>query len=211
MCKRSLITITAMTSVLLTLARASFSDDVTYKINYYTQTNGVWAGIASLPGAGKGFDNEKRWPSSSPTGVLLGFYRVAGVDGWNADTGYYYGDIREQLLPGTSVRIDGLYLWATPDTAAQDMRLYLNEPTYLDGLTYSLFLDYVPGGITYGGPRVWTAHHGTIALPFFSTSDGLAGYRFHVELTAIPEPSSLLALVGGLAGAGGFALRRRRK
>jgi hypothetical protein len=51
----------------------------------------------------------------------------------------------------------------------------------------------------------------TISLPTYRTDNGLTGYHFELSATAVPEPSSLLALFGGLAGVGGFAMRRRRK
>jgi hypothetical protein len=43
-----------------------------------------------------------------------------------------------------------------------------------------------------------------------STSDLLGFCADDMTITPVPEPSSILALIGGIAGIGGFALRRRR-
>ena len=100
--------------------------------------------------------------------------------------------------------------WATPDSPQDDATfdLRVESRQYIVGKMECI---QVPSGIT-GGPEVgtiWTTEN-RVHLPFYSTSNGLTGYQFEFTLTAVPEPSSLLALVGGIAGLGGFALRRKR-
>ena len=63
--------------------------------------------------------------------------------------------------------------------------------------------------MTYTGPTQWGIDHGTITLPYYANYDGLTGYHFRMEFTAVPEPSSLAALGGGVMGL--LALRRRRR
>jgi len=62
------------------------------------------------------------------------------------------------------------------------------------------------GGVWFGTAGVW---FGTA----WSVGDTAEAYWDYVAYSAaflpIPEPSSLLALAGGVAGLGGFALRRR--
>ena len=48
-----------------------------------------------------------------------------------------------------------------------------------------------------------------ITLPVIRTTNGLDGYVFDFTATVIPEPSSLLALLAGVAGIGGVAWRRK--
>jgi hypothetical protein len=67
----------------------------------------------------------------------------------------------------------------------------------------------------YTGPTQWsmshdTPYHADIVLPYYATSDPSTGYKFRAEVTAVPEPSALIALMSGLAGVGGLAARRRR-
>ena len=68
---------------------------------------------------------------------------------------------------------------------------------------------------SYTGPTQWTMSHenpthADIVLPYYATSDPSTGYKFRAEVTAIPEPSSLLALACGLAGAIVGVRRARR-
>jgi hypothetical protein len=73
--------------------------------------------------------------------------------------------------------------------------------------------DGIPPGQSLSGfsvvvPEILTSF--TYHLMWYSGTDGTAAWG-DVYPTPIPEPSSLLALCGGLMGLGGLVLRRRRK
>lgn len=167
--------------------------------------------MKSAVGGGPGHEyDETMWPDNpSPTGVLLGFYNVDGINEWDSTTGWYSGTARELVSTGTSVVIDNLYLWATTGTPSQNLQLYLQGNSWIpSSLNYKLSLISAPDG--YTGQTEWGITDTIITLPFYSTDDGTTGYRFRAEFTAVPEPSSILALVSGLGGVVGLALRRRR-
>lgn len=159
-----------------------------------------------------GFDGEfKLSPNAYPNSILIGIYKTMGIDGWDWDTGFYTADHRPPLNPGQTLTFNKIYVWADPTVpAGQDILLSRNIGLKNPNVTYKLTLVSTPAGVSYSGPWEWGADHDTIVLPFFSTDDGTKGYEFKAEFTVIPEPSSLLALFGGLAGLGGVALKRRR-
>ncbi|HPP76121.1 MAG TPA: PEP-CTERM sorting domain-containing protein [Armatimonadota bacterium] len=142
-----------------------------------------------------------------------GVYHVQGQDGWLGETGFYSIDYRSPLMPGET-KSWTFYIWALPGTAASDMRLVGGFSNH-DVPNLHIVLEYIqkPAGVT-GGPAVgttWTYPEiVNVLLPFYSTSDGLTGHGFRLTLTAVPEPSSILALAGGIAGLGGLVLRRRK-
>jgi hypothetical protein len=183
-------------------------------VHFYTEDDsGDWslATLLAMSDAGPGFDGEELWPPAQHPGVLIGFFKENGVAGWNSTTGFYSTDIRETIAPGGGITVDGLYLWATPDTSVQNLRVSLGSASYLpEGVKCTLYLTSIPKDVDYSGPSHWTLGIDEVSLPYYSTSDGRTGYKFYAVISAVPEPSSILALVGGIAGLGGFALRRRR-
>jgi hypothetical protein len=161
-----------------------------------------------------GYDGKeaKIYPYQYVNSSFIGIYKTMGVDGWDWDTGFYMEDYRPAINRGQTLTFNKIYVWADPTVpAGQDILLYrLLGPKVSSNVTYKLTLVSTPEGVTYSGPWEWGAYHDTIVLPFFSTDDGTKGYEFKAEFTVIPEPSSLIALFGGLAGMSGAALRRRR-
>ena len=145
-------------------------------------------------------------------GWFAGTYHVNGEDGWLGPTGFYAFDSRAPLALGES-KTWTFYVWAEPGTteAARGFsgNLWTSDPNYIHTV-----MEYFqkPPGVT-GGPELgttWTAPAVlTLILPFYSTSDGRTGYGFRLTLTAVPEPSSLLALSGGILGFGALRLRKR--
>jgi len=160
-----------------------------------------------------GYDGETRY------GVYVkadnaAFYREFGRDGWDGATGLYQEDYRPHLSAGETVVIPDICVWSGKVTTPHDIVLRRIYPVFLssEGMAYTLRLVQVPAGITYAGPTVWGPDHGLISLPYYATDDPLTGYRFEAVITAppVPEPSSLLALLAGVAGLGGLTFRRRR-
>ena len=171
-------------------------------------------GTVPFPDAGPGRDYETGPIStvSAPFMIALAIYKENGINGWDGPTGFYGSDDRGLLQPGQTDIIGDIYLWAGTAVTPQALQLWTDQYRLDPGLTYKLRLVQVPVGITYTGPREWGPNHGTITLPFFATDDFMKGYMFQAEITApVPEPSSLLALAGGLTGVVGYKLKRRRK
>ncbi len=144
-------------------------------------------------------------------GWIAGSYHSPGE--WGSSAGFYAFDLRTPLAAGET-KTWMLYIWGVPGEATSDFgATWTWWPEDYDQLVQGrLELVQKPTGIT-GGPAVrtvWTTPPTSFALPLYTTTDGLTGYVFKFTLTAVPEPSSVLALVGGIAGLGGFALKRKR-
>ena len=189
----------------------------TYRFSFYYEVRGANPDVG---GGGKiifsssgtdGYDWDAELPQNPLPLIHAGIRKVNGVHGWDGPTEFYIVDYRAPLLDGQR-KTEDIFIWADTGAYSQDILLYLHGPPYLSpGVSYQLSLVNVPNGVTYTGPKEWGPDHGTITLPFYSTDDPLTGYRFLAEVTAIPEPSSILALAGGLVGLAGFALRRRAR
>ena len=157
-------------------------------------------------------------PRSNLRGILVMRHYTSG-DNWTGPTGFTGEDVRlTPIAPGEHKTWSDLYLWAqnlTP-TGANLARVTVPTDPYLPppaGYRGHLVLDYVPDSCNWTGDRdFWldlTADN-EFALPIPVVTNPLLGTRFHLDVYAIPEPSSLAALACGLAGVGGFAVRRRR-
>ncbi len=146
------------------------------------------------------------------SGWLAGSYRISGQDGWTGVTGFYSRDVRAPLLPGET-KTWMVYVWAVPGSSAQDFGSEWGWAVSSRDQSVEAKLEYIqkPSGVI-GGPSlgtIWTTPPTTLILPYYSTSNGLTGYGFRYTLTAVPEPSSLIAL--GALVAPLFALRRHRR
>jgi hypothetical protein len=135
-------------------------------------------------------------------------YKTNDLQGWNGENGFYAADTRADLALGQTA-IEDIYVWAAPGTPAEDIALWQGGTSGQPWIDYTLRLVGLPEGITYNGQTVWTGV-GQAILPFYSTTNGLTGYHFQATYSAVPEPSSLLALAGTIAGFGGILLKRRR-
>jgi len=203
---------------LLVFLTAQYAVAYDYSLTYEPQRDngdygyGLKMLLSTKPGATDGFDSEALISSVPAKDIYFALHNIQGVTpGWNGDTGFYWTDYRLPLEAGETRSIDNLYLWAVPGTTGQNLVIGLCGGMS-EGLSYKLTLVSIPAGINYSGTRVWDQNNNQlIVLPMYTASDGLTGYHFQAQFTAVPEPSSILALIRGIAGLGGLVLGRKRK
>ena len=152
----------------------------------------------------------------------VGVYHEQDEGEWSDDSGFYSTDMRAplQLKPGES-KTWVFYLWADPsypqgpsgDHLELDWGWYQPSPDFSNMnyvLTYVAPAQGVTNGPTVGKSVLLNENpQGTWRLPVYRTEDGRTGYVFSLTATVIPEPSSLLALLAGVAGIGGVVWRRK--
>jgi hypothetical protein len=104
----------------------------------------------------------------------------------------------------------GLFTTAITDlTAATGWRAGTDfRSTYWDSLAPQY--DVPPGGILRGSAGTFSTLPAQLDYFVEMTGPG-AGFNGTLIPTPVPEPSSILALAGGIAGLGGLAMRRRRE
>ncbi|MHB9038331.1 MAG: PEP-CTERM sorting domain-containing protein [Armatimonadota bacterium] len=153
------------------------------------------------------------------SGILCLAHHTNGERGWNGPTGFYGGEARAPFQLGQSKTWWDIYYWAQNFTPAEGTMILFTPGDILNnyfppvGYTGHLVLDQVPAD--YTGPMdYWfdLTQQQAFALPIPIVTDPLQGTKFHLTVYApeVPEPSSILALLTGLAGIGGVAWRRRR-
>jgi len=153
-----------------------------------------------------GFDGELPLTGQYPCYVSI--YKTASVDGWNGVSGFYWADYRPPLSLTRRSVVEDVYAWVDMAAWQYGFTVVIGPSALEPGVRYRLTLLSVPHGVAYTGPTEWY-DNAAISLPYYATDNGLTGYHFRVELS-VPEPSSLLALLAGVAGLGGLTLRRRR-
>jgi hypothetical protein len=95
--------------------------------------------------------------------------------------------------------------YATDMTTFHTLRIAINA----QGQSYVwLDQDLVVQGITHVGGQGFVDFGGSLRSELGQSHWDYVAYSASFE--PVPEPSSILALVGGITGLGGFALRRRR-
>jgi len=176
-----------------------------------------------LPDAHTGYDSNEPYTTDinrcgENMDVKFAFRRDTGVDGWDGPSGWYGGQNLPTPPPGSSVVVKGLYVFAWPAFQYNTFNTAYNAgpARELDDWVVTLRLVKIPDGVTYSGPTEWTLDGLTQsrlvpngALPAYKTDDPLTGYRFEIQITHVPEPSCLLALLAGLGGFGAIVRRRR--
>ncbi len=174
-------------------------------------TNSFAISMGTGPRALDNFDHYDELAYISDSGWTGGSYHLAGSDGWDGLTGFYYADARAVMNHGET-KVWMLYIWAVPGSPFFDLSLSWEAPTYNDpSIQATLELVQKPQGVT-GGPAlgtVWTTPPTSFTLPRYTTTNGLTGYGFKFTLMMLPEPTSLVVLVGCLLGAAGLMRRRR--
>ena len=218
-------------SCLLLLAGFSVSASAQAADHWYLLVKATGSGavigstIGMDPRAKDGYDGDPAdgdlslHPDPASAGVWLLYYRIQGPD-WIGTTGLYDGDMElTPVPPGGSKTWSEFYLWAQ-NRAPISANLVMVKPQFSlpppSGYRAHLVLDYVPVSCNWtGGPDVWIndlSANNTFALPIPLVTDPLQGTQFHIDVyaPAVPEPSSLAALLCGLVGVGGIVVRRRR-
>ena len=181
--------------------------------------NGNYISLGAKPGYADGYDGQM---ASNPfdTGPILLLYRNQDTPGWGGPTGFYLTDYESPIPVGGSKTWQDICLWTTSAAYLKiPGRAYVaylpDGPVAPSGYWAQLVLDHVPEGLNWSGPWsfAWDLNQGfSYILPVPVASDGLQGTRMHLTVytSPIPEPSSLLALAGGLMGLGAVGLLRRR-
>lgn len=200
-----------LSAILLLFASAVVARDTySYSFSYY---DGYKVTFDSSPGSTSDLDsNDVGWGSHAflPSEYGLTIYKEKGKYGWNGDSGFYISDRRAPLIACQTEVYEDIYLWAGKEVSLPRFEVYSSNYMSPAGMTYSLDLISVPSGVTYTGKTHWTQNDKSIILPFITTEDPRNGYRFRATVTApVPEPSSILGLLVGLASAGGILLRKR--
>lgn len=169
-----------------------------------------------------GYDTEgpDRLIEVSDSLAYVGAYHKNGDD-WTGPTGFYDYDIKApvSLEPGSS-KSWLVNVWADENLDPDVQFMVFGACIVLPVRDYDFTITLLkkPDGIQDGplGGTVWdlsnciAPYSASVQLPAYRTDNGLDGYLFELKATAVPEPSSLLAFLGGLSGIGGIAWWRRR-
>lgn len=219
---KKLIKVILVVGLLALTAGTTFASDYGFGVKYKCVDQGGYGpgfgfqAIDDVSRDGLDLSDYKQVLDLNSPHAVAAIYKINGVDGWDSDNGYYDWESRSVLQPGQTKVFNNIYFWAMSGTTVGDMYLSILSPggASIDPrLTYKLFLVSVPNGVTYNGATEWTSPAGPlgyITLPFYSTTDPSTGYKFRVEVTAVPEPSSVVGLLGSLMSLATTVVIRRR-
>ena len=215
--KHSIVRIAFMIAT-VAAATAGYSSPADWGVQFGTQDPGGGFGIGAYPGCGDGYDGQAA-ADVSYASVYTALYRQNGPD-WSGPTGFYFGDFMAPIPPGASKTWNDIRVWAHNYTPFRGDREWIGllgtSHPVPPGYWGELVLDYVPASLNWTGPtEFWFSLNvqgdiGVLPIPMTSNPyDPTQVTRMHLTVYA-PEPSSLLALLAGLAGFGAIIRRRRR-
>jgi hypothetical protein len=176
-------------------------------------------GVLDSAKDGADVNDLKAGPLPGTVPIYAVTFHERGVDGWDGDTGVYWGDFRSPLTTVGQTKTWRLYVATFDAGSSTSMAFtwgsYSFHPPAFDKIEYTL--TYVQSAVGGDGPTfpVGTTvalndqQQGTWVFPVYETADPRNGYVIDFTATVIPEPSSLLALLAGLAGFGAMIRRRR--
>jgi hypothetical protein len=204
--------------ILATLVSAPSSSASESAWVFYIEVPAIGCMLGAQSTSVDGYDTHDEWGGTrgQPGWGMVAPYHQSGDD-WSGSTGFYASDFHAPLIGDRTSTTWDMYFWA------QD---YWNDASIISAHTFPypagippswyqarLYLDYVPPEASWEGPTVFdisVTGYTYFDLPIVAVSNPLDGVRMHFTV-ATPEPSSLLALGGGLMGLAGLALRRRRR
>lgn len=217
---------------LLSSAQASDSEWSLYlrnsSTNYTSSGPAVTVGTKSASSDGKD-DNDVVWPthmeSTSNTRAEICAYQPD----WVGSQHTYQTDIRASITPGETRQWD-LRLWCMPGYIFGNMRLSwfastnADVPDTIGGIDYIYQIDIYddPTGEhtnfhwestdLQGGEFTNPIDHvdWSHALIMDATRAQTEGIKIRITATPVPEPSSMLALMAGVCGLSGAALRKKK-
>lgn len=190
------------------------------------------AGPTNLYADGDGFSDAFVSGEDIPIGLTGSGIAKLGI--YNAAAGtppFLRTDKRFTIGDGETKEFSNIRLWLGTDYGVTEVRLALWIPTAapLTNHIYELVVVNDPTATYANGAVLWTgtegAKGGSSSAPlYYATWSGSAaintlkmsdadavtrGLELKLVVKPVPEPTSLLALVSGLAGLAGMALRRR--
>lgn len=206
-----LIGIAAMVFGMVGGAYASATDWLVYlKATDHVGQSGIVSSFifGTRTGALDGLDgNDAANTAGSGSQIVLACYDL----GPGAANNGFSKDLR---APNTPNNVWNLKLWAQPGSNATAIKLSGWNPTGTFDLVAPMHLIVVndPTG-SYAPGHKFTFNpdeNGTATAPQFTWEFGVARADIPIELMLIPEPGSILAMLSGLVGLAGYAVRRRK-
>lgn len=181
-----------------------------------TGAHSVYSGIGFAARTAPGATDE----NPGGTGVVISPQEVGIFTVQHRASGFFASEVKAPIPPGGNKTWSNIYLWAQNYDVGPAARVpfevwIFNEfPPFPTGYTAHLVLDYLPAETQWTGPMDWWLDlnvYNEVTMPIATVTNPLDGVRMHITVYApVPEPGSLVALLAGLTGLGGVALRRRR-
>lgn len=216
-----------LVSVMLLCSTLSKADDLsTWRCRF--GPFGTYSYIGTSPSASDGLDSLDTQLGYSNY-IYMSTYHEQGVDGWADTNGFYGSDIRSplEMTPG-STKTWRIYYWNNSNSPSNwtdsDLTWHFESTdtqSVLNNVKFTLTFVRLPVGMDVWNPPSYASpdlgqtvvlndhKEGNWVLSSYRTENGLDGYVFDITATVVPEPSSMLALFGGMTALGGFALKRK--
>lgn len=186
---------------------------ITYWSDHYGSSSTTASNGNTSMGVGWSFGFQYLWETQSASQAEISIASLAGRDlaGYSVTYNFYASQGMVTLMSAKDAEGDGIitgsdfgdyptYRWWGDIEATQAGWMQVDAKAYLTsqlskGRSWAIF-HFAPA---------WPQTDGSIG-----TAESTQGRASYIELTPVPEPSSLLALVVGVSSLGGLAFRRRR-